>query len=58
MVPESATDRVLAVMRTHDNAAVIARVEGAESGGEVRLEAIGGNRVLDKLSGDQLPRIC
>ncbi|MGE5159546.1 MAG: hydrogenase expression/formation protein HypE [Gemmatimonas sp.] len=58
IVPESATDRVLSVLRPHGNATVIARVEGAERGGEVRLEAIGGSRVLDKLSGDQLPRIC
>lgn len=41
VLPESATDCVLAVLRPHGNAAVI-----------------GGSRVLDKLSGDQLPRIC
>ncbi|MDA8249336.1 MAG: hydrogenase expression/formation protein HypE [Rhodospirillales bacterium] len=59
LVPAGAEGRTLAVLRRYgDGAAVIGRVEGSGTSGEVRLEAIGGSRPLDMLSGDQLPRIC
>jgi len=59
LVPATAEDRILAVLRRYRNdAAVIGRVESSGTNGEVRLETIGGSRPLDMLSGDQLPRIC
>ena len=60
-VPEDRAERALALLRAHPlgaNAALIGRVGGA-AGGAVHLEtAFGVNRVLDLLSGEQLPRIC
>jgi hypothetical protein len=37
---------------------VIGHVEAAARHGELRLATLGGDRVLDLLAGDQLPRIC
>lgn len=61
VVDRSSTDAVLGAMRAHPygrNAAVIGSV--AESpGGKVHLEtSIGNTRLLEMLSGEQLPRIC
>jgi hydrogenase expression/formation protein HypE len=59
-VPAEAADRALAVLRTGPGgecAAVIGRVERGV--GRAVLESdLGASRVLDLLSGDQLPRIC
>jgi hydrogenase expression/formation protein HypE len=60
-LPEDQAERALAILRGHPlggNAAIIGRVAGP-SGGAVHLRtALGVNRVLDLLSGEQLPRIC
>jgi len=60
-VPAEAASRVLEVMRTHPAApqpAVIGCVR-AESPGLVELASpLGSSRVLDLLSGEQMPRIC
>jgi hydrogenase expression/formation protein HypE len=60
-LPEEQAERALAILRRHplgENAARIGRV-GEASRGAVRLQtALGVNRVLDLLSGEQLPRIC
>lgn len=60
-VPEAQAEAALAIMRGHplgEQAALIGRVE-AETTGTVRLDtAFGVGRLLDLLSGEQLPRIC
>jgi hydrogenase expression/formation protein HypE len=60
-IPESAADRALEVLRGHavcEGACRIGRVT-SESAGLVTLRSrIGARRVLDRLSGEQLPRIC
>ena len=59
--PEPAADRALEVLRGHavsQGACRIGRVT-AESAGLVTLQSrIGARRILDRLSGEQLPRIC
>lgn len=60
-VDRDATDRVLAAMRRHPlgkEAAVIGEVVGDHAGTVVMKSRIGGFRVVDMLSGEQLPRIC
>jgi len=59
----SATDAqaVLAAMRNHPlgkEAVVIGEVSGDHSGIVVMKTRVGGSRVVDMLSGEQLPRIC
>jgi hydrogenase expression/formation protein HypE len=54
-------DAVLAAMRRHPlgrNAASIGEVIAASAGRVVLRGAIGGERIVDLLSGEQLPRIC
>jgi hydrogenase expression/formation protein HypE len=61
LVSEAAAPRLLDVMRKQScgaSACLIGRVL-TDTGGRVILRStIGGNRILDKLSGEQLPRIC
>lgn len=64
-VPESQADKALALLRAHplgQEAALIGRVAVASDqlpGGIVTMRsAIGATRVIDMLSGEQLPRIC
>ncbi len=59
-VPEPEAEPALAVLRHHPGgaAARIGTVGEAAQPGSVLLETIGGARVLDLLSGEQLPRIC
>lgn len=60
-VPAEQAERALALLRRHplgENAVRIGQV-GSASGGAVHLRtAFGVSRVLDLLSGEQLPRIC
>ena len=60
-VPAAEAARALAVLRAHPggaDASVIGRVTAAAGPGRVCAATIGGARVLDMLSGEQLPRIC
>ncbi|CAA9890736.1 carbamoyl phosphate phosphatase, hydrogenase 3 maturation protein [Candidatus Methylobacter favarea] len=61
-VPEAQTEKTLAVLREHplgQQACSIGRVKAAHPKGLVTLQtAMGISRVLDLLSGEQLPRIC
>jgi hydrogenase expression/formation protein HypE len=61
IVPEAEADHILSTMRSHPlgkEAACIGHVV-AEHPGVVTMETtIGGTRVVDMLSGEQLPRIC
>jgi hydrogenase expression/formation protein HypE len=61
VVPSEAADAVLAAMRTHPSgreAAIIGEVVADHPGLVVMRSRIGGERVIDLLSGEQLPRIC
>ena len=60
-VPQPEAALALAILRSHPGgaeAAVIGRVAAGSGRGRVLAETIGGARVLDLLSGEQLPRIC
>ena len=61
VVPREAADAVLAAMRAHSaggDAAIVGEVM-AEPAGHVILNTLfGGERVVDMLVGEQLPRIC
>jgi hydrogenase expression/formation protein HypE len=60
VAPEVA-DRVLAIMGAHplgQEAAIIGEVVTDHPGTVVLRSSIGGRRVVDMLSGEQLPRIC
>lgn len=60
-VPEAEADAVLAAMHAHPlgtRAARIGRVVGDHTGTVTMRSTIGSMRIVDMLSGEQLPRIC
>jgi hydrogenase expression/formation protein HypE len=61
IVPPGSADAVLAAMRAHPlgrAAAIIGEVTTDHPGFVMMKTRIGGSRVVDMLSGEQLPRIC
>jgi hydrogenase expression/formation protein HypE len=61
VVPARDADRVVAAMRAHPagaDAAVIGEVVREPTGMVVMQTAFGGERIVDMLVGEQLPRIC
>lgn len=61
VVPREKADQVLAAMRAHpagEHAAIIGEVTEAPAGIVVLHTAFGGQRIVDMLVGEQLPRIC
>lgn len=61
IVPSNAADQLLACMRAHpagEHSAIIGEVQAAPAGRVVLQTAFGGERILDKLVSEQLPRIC
>jgi hydrogenase expression/formation protein HypE len=61
IVAPGSADAVLAAMRAHPagaEAAVIGEVAAEPAGRVLMRSRIGGERVVDMLSGEQLPRIC
>lgn len=61
IVPGSEADAVLEAMRTHPygaQSAIIGEVVADRPGMVTTKTRIGGSRIVDMLSGDQLPRIC
>ena len=61
LVPAELADAVLAAMRAHprgQEAAIIGEVTADHPSFVMMRTRIGGNRVVDMLSGEQLPRIC
>ena len=61
IVPAEEADRVLEAMRGHPlgrDAAIIGAVTADHPGFVLMKTRIGGRRVVDMLSGEQLPRIC
>jgi hydrogenase expression/formation protein HypE len=61
VVAPADADRVLAAMRAHPagrEAAIVGKVTPAPQGIVVLESGLGGDRILDMLVGEQLPRIC
>lgn len=61
VVPAAQADRVLAAMRAHPagtHAAIIGEVTEEPAGVVVLHTGFGGQRIVDMLVGEQLPRIC
>jgi hydrogenase expression/formation protein HypE len=61
IVPDECVDVLLAVMRSHAfgiEAAAIGRVVATNAGKVILRTTLGTRRLLDMLSGEQLPRIC
>jgi hydrogenase expression/formation protein HypE len=61
VVPAADADRVVAAMRTHPagaDAAIIGEATREPVGMVVMQTAFGGERIVDMLVGEQLPRIC
>ena len=61
VVPPEDAENVLAAMRAHKfgrGAAVIGEVSAKYPGKVVMHTELGGSRIMQKLSGAQLPRIC
>jgi hydrogenase expression/formation protein HypE len=61
IVPRRQADTVLAAMRSHpagSAAAIIGEVTAAPVGTVILSTAFGGDRIVDTLVGEQLPRIC
>ncbi len=60
-LPEKEADKALTIMRKHEqgkDATVIGTVKNAPSGIVTLNSAIGVERIIDMISGEQLPRIC
>jgi len=61
LVPAAAAQGVLEIMRRHPaatGAAAIGRVTAAQPGTVEIRSRLGGSRIVDLLSGQQMPRIC
>ncbi len=61
LVAPAAADAVLAAMRAHPHGAqtaIIGEVRAEHAGRVTMRSSVGGVRVVDMLSGEQLPRIC
>jgi hydrogenase expression/formation protein HypE len=61
IVPASEAEQVLSAMQSHElgrEAAIIGEVTGEHPGFVTMKTLVGGTRVVDMLSGEQLPRIC
>lgn len=61
IVPESCATKALEIIHSHDtgkDAEIIGEVRRDNPGLVTRRSAIGTQRILDMLSGEQLPRIC
>jgi hydrogenase expression/formation protein HypE len=61
IVPRTAAEAVLAAMRAHPagrESAIVGEVTAAPAGSVILSTAFGGDRIVDMLAGEQLPRIC
>ena len=61
VVPRAAAEVVLAAMRAHPagrESAIVGEVTAAPAGSVILTTAFGGDRIVDMLAGEQLPRIC
>ena len=60
-VPESEVNRALSIMKSDpvsSNPQIIGNVESANAGMVTMTTLLGSNRIIDMLTGEQLPRIC
>jgi len=61
IVAPEAAEAALAALRAHEygrQAAIVGQVTGTHLGRVVLRTALGARRVVDMLTGEQLPRIC
>jgi len=61
IVPCAAAEVVLAVMRAHPagrESAIVGEVTASPAGSVILTTSFGGDRIVDMLAGEQLPRIC
>lgn len=61
VVDKGEADKILGILRSHKlgtGAAIIGEINDIHSGQVVLHTSIGGSRILNPLSGEQLPRIC
>jgi hydrogenase expression/formation protein HypE len=61
LVEATVAEAVVSAMRRHEHgrhAAIIGEATDAPAGMVLLETAIGGNRIMDMLQGEQLPRIC
>jgi hydrogenase expression/formation protein HypE len=61
IVPRAAAEVVLAVMRAHPagrESAIVGEVTASPAGSVILTTSFGGDRIVDMLAGEQLPRIC
>ena len=61
IVPARQEQQVLEILHQHESgrhACTIGHVENGQAGNVTTKTQIGGTRILDRLSGEQLPRIC
>ncbi|MFH0990764.1 MAG: hydrogenase expression/formation protein HypE [bacterium] len=61
IVPPQAAEKIVSAMKTHPlglNTSIIGEVVDKNRGLVIMKSKIGGSRVIDMLSGEQLPRIC
>jgi hydrogenase expression/formation protein HypE len=61
IVPRGSAEAVLASMRAHPagrNSAIIGEVTASPAGSVILSTTFGGDRIVDMLVGEQLPRIC
>ena len=61
VVPAACADQILVSMRHHKSglhSAIIGEVRAKPAGSVILKTVFGGERVVDMLVGDQLPRIC
>ena len=61
ILPESESDKVLKALHKHplgQNASIIGKVTNAHPGIVRMTTSIGSSRIIDMLTGEQLPRIC
>ena len=60
-VPESEAEKILNVLRNNNfgkDASIIGRVTNDDPGMVIMKTLIGSSRIVDMISGEQLPRIC
>lgn len=57
-IPEEFSDAALQILNKHGEGKIIGRVEKKNNDGVTLISRIGTKRILDMISGEQLPRIC
>lgn len=57
-IPRKFSDGVMQILNKHGEGKIIGRVEKKNNDGVTLISRIGTKRILDMISGEQLPRIC